>query len=159
MPDTERVEELEVLILHMLTGVWGNPVSREQPIQVACPRPIESELRRRRRKGRHQPRLEVHLQVDDEVEWRAAQPAARIGKGTPPTRPVEEHDLVDSPMAAHKRCRAGLKYPGDPARRGMTFDCDQEGQDVHSVTHGTHHHDGDAVQSGVDDGHRATRRN
>ena len=63
-------------------------------------RPIEAELHRRASEARDNSRLEVHLQVDDEIKLASGECAANVGKRAQPFRPVEDHDLVDRTMTA-----------------------------------------------------------
>ncbi len=66
--DTDRREKLEVLILHVLLRVRRNAIRGEQPVGVARTHAIEPELYRGTSERGDDSRLEVHLQIDDEVE-------------------------------------------------------------------------------------------
>ena len=85
---------------------WDLPVG-EQPVEITCPRAIEAELHRRVCERRDDSRLEVHLQIDDEVELAAGELAPHVGERARPERAVELDDLVDASVAAYERRGAG----------------------------------------------------
>ena len=61
---------------------------------------------------------------------------------------IEDDDLVDRPVAAHERRRAGLQHPRDVNVRRMSLERVDHRQHMHRVAHRAHH----------DDAHAAKRR-
>src|SRR6266446_5598675 len=61
--NSERGEKLEVLILNVLDGVRRNLSVGKEPVQVARTSAIEAELDWSVRRGGHDPRLEIDLEI------------------------------------------------------------------------------------------------
>ena len=76
--DAERVEELEVLVLHVLPFARRDAMRGEQPVDVARARAVEAELHRRAGERRDEPRLEVDLQR--RARGRTAASRARVAR-------------------------------------------------------------------------------
>src|SRR5215207_11234117 len=144
--DAECGEELEVLILDVL-AVWvrGDLSVREEPVEVARTRAIEAKLHRRARKRRDEPGLEIHLQVDHDVELPTRELATDVEKSLQALTSVEQHDVINARMPTHERRGSWLEYPGDVRARLLSLDRVDDGEDVHRVAHGAHHHDADPV--------------
>ena len=116
MRNVQRGEELEVLVLYVLDLVRRNAMRREEPVEVARASTIEAELYRRVREARDDARLEIHLQVDHEVELAVGELAPNVGERAPALRAIEDDDLVDGAVTTDERRRPGLKHPGDMRR-------------------------------------------
>jgi hypothetical protein len=104
----ERLQELEVLVLHVLRRVRRDAVRGDDPVGVARAGAVEAELDGRVDERGDEARLQVDLQVEHEVEAAPRERAAHVGEGAPAALLVEEDDLVDRGMAAHHRGGAGL---------------------------------------------------
>ena len=68
---------------------------REEPIEIARTGAVEPELDRRLREPGDDARLEIHLQVDDEIEPTFRELLADVGKPPPAVRTFEKDDFVD----------------------------------------------------------------
>src|SRR6185503_12055707 len=143
----------EILILNMLHRVRRNAMCREEPIEVARPSAVETELDRRAREARDESSLEVDLQVDDVVELTVDQLPPDVGERTQSLRPIEDQDLVDRPVAANERGRAWLEHPRDDDVRRVPLQCVDDGEDVHRVADGAHHDDTNTIQGNVANHH------
>ena len=113
MLNAERGEEFEILILHVLQRMRRNAVRREQPVRVACAGAIESELDGRAREPRDDPRLEVHLEIEDEIEAVSGELLPDVAKRRETHRPVEDENFINRPMAANERRGRRLQHPRD----------------------------------------------
>ncbi len=71
------LQELEVLVLDVLASAGWYALVGEQPVEVAGARPVEAQLHRRAGEPGEEPRLEVDLQVDHQIEVAAAELASR----------------------------------------------------------------------------------
>src|SRR5213075_2889632 len=61
-------QKLEVLVLDVLNRVGRNFAIRKKPVHVARTGAIETELQRGPRQRRYDSRLEVHLEIDHQIE-------------------------------------------------------------------------------------------
>jgi hypothetical protein len=113
---TKRLEELEVLVLHVLPG-WPrrDPMRREQPVEVTRPRAVKAEFYRRAGERRDDASFEIHLQVDHQVELAPGKHPADVRESPQTGRAVEDDDLIHRAVAAHERSGAVLQHPGDAA--------------------------------------------
>src|SRR5215212_6349381 len=89
----EGMKKLEVLILHVLILVRRDLPIREKPVEIARALAIEAELDGRADERRDDPGLEIHLQVDHDVEAAVGELSANVGEGAPALGAIEQHQL------------------------------------------------------------------
>ena len=95
---------LVVLILHVLAdGSRRDAVRGEEPVQVPGARAVEAEPDRGTREHRDDARLEIDLQVDDQVERLLRERATNVNERRHALRAVEDDDFIDRSMAANQR--------------------------------------------------------
>ena len=148
--NTECLEELEVLVLYVLSLACRQPVRGEEPVEVARPCAVEAELHRCVRERGDDARLEVHLQREHHIEVSRAQRSAHRRVGAPSATAVELDDLVCGPVPAHERGGTGLEHPRDANVGRVPLEGREQGQDVHRVADSRHHHDAHAAEGLAD---------
>ena len=151
--NAERGEEFEILILHVLQRVRRNAMRREQPIRVARAGAIESELDGRAREPRHDAGLEVHLEIDDEIEPVSGELLPNVGERRETHGSVEDENFINRPVAANERRGRGLQHPGDMHVGRVPLQRIDHRQDVHGVADRAHHDDAHAAERGRDVDH------
>jgi hypothetical protein len=72
--------------------------------------------------------------------------ASDIGERPQSLCALEEDDLVNGGMSAHEARRTRLQHPRDVRRRSKPLDGIHDGQHVHRVADGAHHHDTDTIE-------------
>ena len=95
------LEELEVLILDVLGLVRGNAMRGEEPVQIARSLSIEANLHRCGGEGGDDSGLEIHLEIQHEIELPLAEFGAYVGEGSPTLRAVEQNDFVHVPVTTN----------------------------------------------------------
>src|SRR5437867_11832224 len=143
--DAEHSEKLEVLILYVLNGTRGNLSVGKEPVQVAGAGAIESELDRSLSESSYDPRLEINLQVDHEVEASVRELRGSSGESHQAFGTIEDDYLIDRSVSADESGGAGLEYPGDTSVGIRTFERVHHRKHVHCVTDCAHHHDANPV--------------
>ena len=145
----ERIEEFEILILHMLHRMRLHLRIREHPVQIARARHIEAEFHRRPHHTRDHARLQIHLQRENEIEATLGQLSTQIVVRAPAIAAFEEQDLADIRMSAHQRRRPRLQNPRYARVGPMSPERGEHRQHVHCVAHRAHHHDADTIETGA----------
>jgi len=140
------VQELEVLILHVLHLCCRNPLRREQPVEIAGPAPVESELPGRVEHARQQPRLEVDLQVHDQVEPATRDSFPKVPESTQSPRAIEHDVLIDVGMRLDQGVRDRLNDPRDPHPRPRPLERGCERHAVDDVANSAEQHDRDGTR-------------
>src|SRR4029077_12718076 len=92
------------------------------------------------------PGLEVHLEIEHEIELARRELSAHVGECAPALRSIEEHDVINMLVAPHERRWSWLQHPGDMRVRRMAIKRVKHGKHVHRVADGAHHHDTDAIE-------------
>src|SRR6266853_441277 len=143
--NSESREKLEILILNVLDGMRRNLSIRKEPVQVARASAIEAEFNRSARGAGDDPRFEINLEVDHEVETPLRQLRRDIRERRQAPRAIEDDYLVDRSVAAHQCSRTRLEHPRDPRPGIRPLERVDHRQHVDRVTDGAHHHDADLV--------------
>ena len=106
-------------------------------------RPIEAELHWRAGEGRDHTRLEVDLEIDQEIEAAAREFTADVEEGTDSSFALEEDDFIDVGVALDEHRRPALQDPGEVNRRIVALQGSHHRQRVDRVADGAHHHQAD----------------
>src|SRR6185312_2079370 len=109
--NTQRREELEVFVLHVLSRVRRKVDVGEEPAEVARACAVEAESDRSAGEGREHAGLDVILERERDVELSCLEGAPGIEKAAPTARAFDDDDVVDRRMAADQRCRSRLQQP------------------------------------------------
>ena len=143
--NAERGEKFEILILHVLRRVRRNALVGEEPVEIARTCLVEAELHRRAHERRDEPRLDVHLEVDHEIELAAQQAGAR--RSSSPRHPRAFSNMMISSTSGCPRTSdagPGLQNPRDVRAGIVALERRDHRQHVHRVADRAHHHDADA---------------
>ena len=129
----------------MLDRTRRNLSVGKEPVQVAGAGAIESELDRSVSESRYDPRLEIDLQVDHEVEAPVCELGGSIGESHQAFGTIEDDYLIDRSVSAHESGWTRLEYPRDTSVGIRTFERVDHRQHVHCVADCAHHHDANPV--------------